>query len=380
MTDPFGWVTARAAQRDAEGLRRRVRPRHSDESVLDLAGNDYLGLARDPRVREAAAAAAKEWGAGSTGSRLVTGSTTVHADLETEAAGLMGTEAALAFSSGYLANIGAVTALAGPGTLIVSDAGNHASLIDACRLSRARVEISAHCDPAAVDRLLAARTEERAVVVTDGVFSVDGDVAPIAEMVEVARRHGAGVIVDEAHALGVIGPGGRGSVYEAGLAGAPDVVITGVLSKSLGSQGGLVLGSRAVVDHVIDSARSFIFDTGLSPVCAAAALEALRLLRNDPTLASRVRDRANDLHVLARNAGLNVAAPQAAVCGIRIGAPEAAVAAAAACLDAGVRVGCFRPPSVPDGISRLRLTARADLTEQDLERAATALRAAATVA
>lgn len=379
MNTPFGWVDERAAQREADGLRRRLRPRRSDESVLDLAGNDYLGLARDPRVREAAAAAAKEWGAGSTGSRLVTGSTTLHAELEAEAAGLMGTEAALAFSSGYLANIGAVTALAGPGTLIVSDAGNHASLIDACRLSRARVEIAAHCDPADVDRLLAARTEERAIVVTDGVFSVDGDLAPIAELIALARRHGAGVIVDEAHSLGVIGSGGRGSVYAAKLAGAPDVVLTSVLSKSLGSQGGLVLGPRAVIEHVVDSARSFIFDTGLSPACAAAGLEALRLLRNDPTLAWRVRERAADLHGMARKAGLDVAPPQGAVCGIRIGAPDVAVAAAAACLDAGVRVGCFRPPSVPDGISRLRLTARADLTDADLEKAERALRATAKV-
>jgi 8-amino-7-oxononanoate synthase len=230
-----------------------------------------------------------------------------------------------------------------------------------------------------VERLLAGRTEERAVVVTDGVFSVDGDLAPVADLVEVARRHGAGVIVDEAHALGVIGSGGRGSVHAAGLAGAPDVVITAVLSKSLGSQGGLVLGPRRIVDHLVDSARSFIFDTGLSPACAAAALEALRLLHNDPTLAWRVRDRANDLYNVARGVGLDVSAPQGAVCGIRIGAPEAALAAAEACLDAGVRVGCFRPPSVPDGHSRLRMTARADLTDADLERAQVALRAAAKV-
>ncbi|MGQ0846629.1 MAG: 8-amino-7-oxononanoate synthase [Sporichthyaceae bacterium] len=377
MTGPFDWVHAHAERREAAGLRRRVRPRRSEETVLDLAGNDYLGLARDARVREAAAAAAKEWGAGSTGSRLVTGSTTVHAELEVEAAGLVGAEAALVFSSGYLANLGAVTALAGPGTLIVSDAANHASLIDACRLSRAAVAVYAHRDVAEVERLLAARSEERALVVTDGVFSVDGDLAPIAELVEVARRHGAGVLVDEAHSIGVIGPGGRGGVYAADLAGAPDLVLTGVLSKSLGSQGGLVLGPRAVIDHVVDTARSFIFDTGLSPVCAAAGLEALRLLRNDPTLAWRVRERAADLHGIARAAGLEATPPQGAVCGVRIGAPEAAVAAAAACLDAGVRVGCFRPPSVPDGLSRLRLTARADLTDTDLERAAVALRAVA---
>jgi 8-amino-7-oxononanoate synthase len=376
---PFDWVDTRAAERVAAGLRRRLRPRRSDEQVLDLAGNDYLGLARHPRVRAAAAAAATEWGAGSTGSRLVTGSTTLHAELETEAATLMGTEAGLVFSSGYLANIGAVTALAGPGTLIVSDERNHASLIDACRLSRATVAVSAHCDVADVERILTGRTEERAVVVTDGVFSVDGDVAPVADLLAVARRHGAGLIVDEAHALGVVGPGGRGNLHAAGLTGAPDVVLTTVLSKSLGSQGGLVLGPRRVIDHLVDSARSFIFDTGLSPACAAAGLEALRLLGNDPTLAWRVRERAGDLHTLARGIGLEVSEPQGAVCGIRVGAPDKAVAAAEACLDAGVRVGCFRPPSVPDGDSRLRLTARADLSEADLEKAGVALRAAAKI-
>jgi 8-amino-7-oxononanoate synthase len=376
---PFDWVDAHAAEREAAGLRRRLRPRAADEDVLDLAGNDYLGLAHHPEVLHAAALAAKQWGAGSTGSRLVTGSTLLHSELEAAFADVMGAEAALVFSSGYLANVGAVTALTGPGTLIVSDALNHASLIDACRLSRARVVVTPHRDVAAVEVALAERAEDRALVVSDGVFSVDGDVAPLAGLAAAARRHGAGLLIDEAHAVGVIGAAGRGSVHAAGLAGAPDVVCTAVLSKSLGSQGGVVVGPRAVVDHIIDSARSFIFDTGLAPAAAGAGLAALRLLVAEPERADRVRERARDLHRLARAAGLRAGPPVGAVTGVLVGRPELAVEAAAACMALGVRVGCFRPPSVPDGISRLRLTARADLTPADLDRAAAALAAAAAV-
>jgi 8-amino-7-oxononanoate synthase len=375
-------MDAHAQARTEAGLRRRLRPRAAEDgagspAILDLAGNDYLGLARHPDVVEAVARAAKEWGAGSTGSRLVTGSTTVHAELEAAAAAHLGAEAGLAFSSGYLANVGVVTALAGPGSLIVSDARNHASLVDACRLSRARIEIVPHLDVDAYDRALAGRTEERAIVLTDGVFSVDGAIAPVAELAAVARRHGAGFVVDEAHALGVVGEGGRGTVHAAGLAGAPDVVVTSVLSKSLGSQGGLVLGPRRVIDHLVDSARSFIFDTGLAPASAAAGLAALRLLVAQPRLADDVRARARELSAIARALGLDSPEPHGAVCAVLIGSPDAAVAAAETCLAHGVRVGCFRPPSVPDGVSRLRITARADLTPADLDRARGALAAVA---
>ncbi len=375
--NPFDWLDAHAARRTAAGLRRRLRHRVSDDPVLDLASNDYLGLARHPEVAEAVAAAAKEWGAGSTGSRLVTGSTTVHRDLEAAAAAHVGAEAGLVFSSGYLANLGAVTALAGAGSLIVSDARNHASLVDACRLSRARVEIVPHLDVAAVENALGARTEERALVITDGVFSVDGAIAPVAELAAVARRHGAALLVDEAHALGVVGEGGRGTVHAAGLAGAPDVVITSVLSKSLGSQGGLVLGPTRVIEHLVDTARSFIFDTGLAPATAAGALAALRLLTGHPELAAEVRDRAREISALARSLGLDSPEPHGAVAAVLIGEADAAVAAAELCLSRGVRVGCFRPPSVPDGVSRLRVTARADLTDADVQRARAALAAVA---
>ncbi|GGM61224.1 8-amino-7-oxononanoate synthase [Longimycelium tulufanense] len=365
----FDWLDVRASARARAGLTRRLRSRPVVDPVLDLAGNDYLGLARDPRVCEAAAEAARRWGAGATASRLVTGTTTLHTELERELADFCGAEAALVFSSGYTANLGVLAALAGPGTLIVSEEYNHASLIDGCRLSRGHTQVAAHADPDAVRDALAGRTLRRALVVTDGVFSVDGDLAPLGELAAVAREHGAAVVVDDAHGLGVLGQGGRGSVWAAGLAGAPDVVTCVTLSKSLGAQGGAVLGPRRVIDHLVDTARTFIFDTGLAPAAAGGALGALHLLRDQPELAERVCAVARELACRLGTAGLAVSEPAAAVVSVRAPSPQAAVEWAAACRDHGVAVGCFRPPSVPDRVSRLRLTARADLTVADIDHA-----------
>ncbi|MGQ0778549.1 MAG: 8-amino-7-oxononanoate synthase [Pseudonocardiales bacterium] len=373
MTGALDWLDNRAAARRAEGLRRTLRPRCAVEPVIDLASNDYLGLARDPRVVAAAVEATRTWGAGSTGSRLVTGSTEVHAELEAELAAFCGTAAALVFSSGYTANLGAVSALSGPGSLVVSDAACHASLIDACRLSRAQVVVTPHFDVAAVDAALAARSQQRALVVTDAVGSVDGGLAPLAQLHAVCRSRGAALLADEAHGLGVRGPGGRGLLAECGLAGQPDVVATVTLSKSLGSQGGAVLGSRAVVDHLVDSARSFIFDTGLAPPAVGAALGALRVLRAEPTLPGRVLEVAASIAAAA-----GAAAPTSAVVSVILGEPQRAVEAAAECLRHGIRVGCFRPPSVPAGTSRLRLTAHAALSDADLTQVARVLDAVLT--
>ncbi|WP_345422182.1 aminotransferase class I/II-fold pyridoxal phosphate-dependent enzyme, partial [Actinomycetospora chlora] len=286
------WLEETAAARAEAGLRRTLRPRAEAEPVVDLASNDYLGLARDPRVVEAGVAALRAWGAGSTGSRLVTGSTRLHAELEEALAAFTGREAALVFSSGYTANLGAVTALSGRGALVVSDVAAHASLVDAARLSRARVAVARCADPAAVDAVLAAREEPRALVVVDGVDSVDGALAPLAALHAVCRARDAVLLVDDAHGLGVRGPGGAGTLAEHGLAGAPDVVLTTTLSKSLGSQGGVVLGSRAVVEHLVDTARPFIFDTGLAPAAAGAALAALRIVQAEPELVGALHSAA----------------------------------------------------------------------------------------
>jgi 8-amino-7-oxononanoate synthase len=372
--DPFEWIDAGREQRGRAGLQRVLRPRPADSPLLDLASNDYLGLARHPVVTAAAAEAAHRWGAGSTGSRLVTGSTELHAALEAELAEFCGFEAALVFSSGYAANLAAVSALSGRGALIVSDAGNHASLIDGCRLSRAEIAVAPHADPDAAAKVLdGARKEDphrRALAVSDSVFSVDGDVAPLTGLAAACRAHGAALVVDDAHGLGVVGDGGRGAPYAAGLAGAPDVVVTATLSKSLGSQGGAVLGPARVIEHLVNTARTFIFDTGLNPAAVGAALASLRLLCREPERAARARTVAARLHTRLTAAGLTAARPDASVVSVRAPSPEQAVRWAADCRAAGLVVGCFRPPSVPDGISRVRLTARADLTDQQVEEAA----------
>ncbi|MFJ2647819.1 8-amino-7-oxononanoate synthase [Streptomyces sp. NPDC087420] len=348
---------------------RTLRPRAADSPLVDLASNDYLGLARHPSVTAAAAEAALRWGAGATGSRLVTGSTALHAELESELAEFCGFEAALVLSSGYAANLAALTALTAPGSLIVSDAGNHASIIDGCRLSRAETLVVPHADPSAVRKTLDAHPGRRALVVTDGVFSVDGDAAPLRELAEVCRTRGAALVVDDAHGLGVLGAGGRGAPAAAGIAGAGGVVATVTLSKSLGSQGGAVLGPARVIDHLVNAARPFIFDTGLAPAAVGGARESLRLLRREPERAARAREVALTLYGRLTGAGLSAVRPDAAVVSVRAASAEAAVRWAADCRAAGLAVGCFRPPSVTDGVSRIRLTARADMTYRQLDAA-----------
>ena len=353
------WLTEQAASREAAGLTRRLKPRPSDDGIIDLAGNDYLGLAKHPEVTAAAADAARRWGGGAGASRLVTGSLGIHADLERELATYLGQPAALVFSTGYHANLSIVSALADKATLVVSDGHVHASLIDATRLARASVTVTPHNDVAAMDAALTGST--RALVLVESIYSVLGDAAPLTELAAVCRRHGALLIVDEAHGLGVHGPG---LVAQAGLAGLDHVVVTATLSKALGSQGGAVLGHPALIDHLVNRARPFIFDTGLAPASAAAALTALRLLEADTDAPARIRRR-----VEALAARVGVVAPAGAVTSIPMASPQAAVAAAEACAAQGVRVGCFRPPSVPDGISRLRVTANAGLSNADWARA-----------
>lgn len=369
---PLAWLDEVEQQRRAAGLRRSLRTRPPVGADLDLASNDYLGLSQHPTVIDGGVAALRTWGAGSTGSRLVTGNTELHVDFENALADFVGAESALVFSSGYTANLGAVVSLSGAGSLLVSDALTHASLVDACRLSRARVVVTPHRDVAAVESALAARDEERAVVVTDSVFSADGVLAPLRALHEVCRRHGALLIVDEAHGLGVRGSGGRGLLHEVGLAGAPDVVMTTTLSKALGSQGGAVLGPAAVRDHLIDTARPFIFDTGLAPAAVGSASAALGVLIDEPWRAQAVLRHAEALASICRTADERstesgtAERPDSAVVSVILGEPEVAFAAAVACLERGVRVGCFRPPTVPAGTSRLRLTARASLSDDEM--------------
>jgi 8-amino-7-oxononanoate synthase len=359
---PLAWLDEHEQARRRAGLRRGLRPRPAVGTELDLASNDYLGLSQHPDVIDGGVQALRTWGAGATGSRLVTGDTELHQHFESELAEFVGAASGLLFSSGYTANLGAVVGLSGPGSVLVSDAYSHASLVDACRLSRARVVVAPHRDVDAVDAALGARDEERALVITESVFSADGALAPVRELHEVCRRHRALLLVDEAHGLGVRG-GGRGLLHELGLAGAPDVVLTTTLSKALGSQGGAVLGPAPVRAHLIDAARPFIFDTGLAPAAVGAALAALRVLQTEAWRPEAVLRHARELAQICAVPEV----PQSAVVSVILGEPEVAVAAAAACLEGGVKVGCFRPPTVPPGTSRLRLTARASLDAAELE-------------
>ncbi len=342
-----------------------------DRPVLDLASNDYLGLSQHPRVLAAAHAALDRYGASATASRLVTGTLPVHRELEAGLCALTGQTSALAFSTGYAANLGVLTALSGRGAQILLDAHAHASLHDAARLSRMPYATFEHNDPGALERELVARQGTRVLVAVESIYSVLGDAAPLRELVAVCARHDALLVVDEAHGIGVAG-NGRGLVHELGLVGAQDVVVTVTLSKALGSQGGAVLASHAIRQHLVNTARSFIFDTGLAPAAAAAALTAADLVATEPELVVRMRSNA------ARIAEtLGVAPTAGAVQSLPMPSPESALAACLGLRGQGVLVGCFRPPSVPDGVSRLRITARADLSEADVLEAARLVASAA---
>jgi 8-amino-7-oxononanoate synthase len=362
MTSDFdAWLAAHAEERRVTGLQRRLSDPADD--VLDLAGNDYLGFSRDPRVVKAATAAAEAWGAGAGASRLVSGTLAVHRSLEAALAAWTERPSAVALSTGYHANLAAVTALTDVDTLIISDAHVHASLIDACRLSRATVKVVPHNDVAAVEDALRCRYLTRAVVIVESIYSVFGDASPLVDLAALCANHNAVLLVDEAHGLGVAGDGGRGLVHSSGLAAANHVVVTATLSKALGSQGGAVLGSPAAIDHVINTARPFIYDTGLAPAAAGAATEALTILASDPGPVAR-------LHQVAAELGEAVGqAPAGAVMSVAMAGPHEALEAQRRLRERGVLVGCFRPPSTPDGTSRLRITASARLTEGEVESA-----------
>jgi 8-amino-7-oxononanoate synthase len=379
MSDWDAWLAERSDLRVERGTERfdpvlRLGGRGAgSRDPLDLASNDYLGLSRVERVVAAAREALDRYGTSATASRLVTGTLPVHRDLEAALCGLTGQPSALAFSTGYAANLGVLTALSGRGAEILLDAHAHASLHDAARMSRSPYSTFAHNDASALERELAARPDRRVVVAVESIYSVLGDAAPLRALVEVCHRHGALLVVDEAHGIGVAGHG-RGLVHELGLVGARDVVVTLTLSKALGSQGGAALGSTTVRHHLVNTARSFIFDTGLAPASAAAARAAADLVADDPAMAASVRANAGTIAAIC---GVEQAA--GAVQSLPMPSPESAVAAALDLRDQGVLVGCFRPPSVPDGVSRLRITARADLAGDDLYQAARLVARAAAI-
>jgi len=360
------WLLAAARDRAERDQVRSDRPR---TAALDLASNDYLGLAGDPRLIAAANAATTRHGTGARASRVVTGTTAVHRELEHELCALTGRPAALVFSSGWTANLGVLGALGGRDVLVAQDRHAHASLIDGARLSRSEIALWPHGDLDALDDLLRRRTRPRALVVVESIYSVLGDGADLPALAALCAVRDAVLVVDEAHGIGVIGAG-RGAVHAAGLADAEHVVVTATLSKALGAAGGAVLGSPLLREHLVNTARTFLFDTGLAPAPAAAAAEACRVVVAEPERVAAVGRVAAHLA-----AGCGIPPVPAAVQSLPVGGAAVALEAARRLEAEGVLVGCFRPPSVPDGVSRLRLTARADVPLAVARRAAEQVRA-----
>jgi 8-amino-7-oxononanoate synthase len=354
-------------------LRRVSGPQEAEiviggEKRLNFSSNNYLGLANHPAVVGALVESAGRYGVGSGASRLISGHMDVHAELEDAVARLKGTESALTFSAGYMANLGILSTLCGPEATIFSDELNHASIVDGCRLARARVEVYRHSDATHLSDLLARSKAARKVVVTDGVFSMDGDIAPLPDLVEAKERHGAILVVDDAHATGVLPPHGRGTADHFGVRGRVDIQM-GTFSKALGTYGAYIGATRAMVDYFVNKCRPFIFNTGLPPAIAGAPLAALRLLAEEPEiLASLWRNQETFRGEMAAR-GRAVASPSAIV-PILVGGDRETMAVSKALFDRGVFVHGIRPPTVPEGTGRLRLTLMATHTKQMIRTAA----------
>jgi len=381
MTD----IEERLQELRDRGLHRRLRlvsgpqgPRIllDGRPVLLLCSNDYLGLANHPRVRDAAAEAAMRWGAGAGASRLISGNMDVHRRLESRLAEFKGYKAALLFGSGYLANMGAIAALAGRGEVVFSDELNHASIVDGCRLSRAETFVYRHGDAEHLAWGLREAGGRSSLIVTDGVFSMDGEVAPLEELASLARRHGCRLMVDEAHATGAVGPGGRGSVAAAGLSDEVDVVV-GTLGKALGSYGAYVCASAEIADFLVNAARPFVFSTAPPPPVAAAALAALELLESHPHRVDRLRENATTLRRALAAEGLAAGGSQTQIVPVEVGDAELAMKLCERALEHGVFAQGIRPPTVPEGTSRLRFTAMAIHRTRELQHAAKQVGAAA---
>ena len=372
----------------AQGLYRELRliesaqgprVRLDGREVLLLCSNDYLGLAGHPKLRTAAAEAAARWGAGAGASRLVSGNMAPHAELEEELAAFKGYERCVLFGSGYLANTGIIAALAGRGDVVLSDERNHASIIDGCRLSRAETIIYAHAELDALEHGLRRSAGRRALIVTDGVFSMDGDLAPLAGIVELAGRHGAWVLVDEAHATGVVGPGGRGLVAALGLEAEVDVVV-GTLGKALGSYGAFACCDAPLAEFLINHARTLIFSTALPPPTVAAALAGLRLLRDEPERVARLWRNARRLRGELARQGFAVEVSDMPIVPLVIGQAARAMSVCRQALALGVFAQAIRPPTVPPGTSRLRAVPTASHSQHDVQDAARVFAAAAATA
>ncbi len=378
MTYNYDWLDTECATLEQAGLLRHLRTVRSaptgtinldGRDVVLLGSNNYLGLSTHPKVIAAAVEATRSFGTGASGSRLISGNNELYTALETNLAEAKETEAALVFSSGYAANTSVIPVLAGEGDVILSDALNHASIIDGCRLSRATKQVYRHCDVEHLSALLAESAAfRRRLIVTDGVFSMDGDIAPLPDICEVAAQHDAMVLVDDAHGFGVLGKDGSGTVAHFGLEGR-GIVQMGTLSKTVGALGGYIAGSYALIELLVNRARGFIFTTGLPPATLAAANAALDLMRSAPELRQRLFSHAKRLKTALIDLGYTLLPSETQILPVVLGNPQRATSVAEALLAEGVFAPAIRPPAVPTGMSRLRLTVMATHTEAEMQQA-----------
>jgi 8-amino-7-oxononanoate synthase len=373
--------SALAAELDAlerSDLRRRLRTVESRRGaellaqgrpVVDFASNDYLGLASEPRVAQAIADAARAGAVGAAAARLISGNFSGHEALERELARYKGAEAALLFASGYMANCGALPALAGRDDVLYSDALNHASLIDGCRLSRAATRVFPHAELAALEEMLREDQHRfrRRWIVVEGVYSMDGDLFPLDRVVELARRYGAWIYLDDAHGTGVLGQSGRGAAEHWGVEREIEVTV-GTLGKAFGTSGAFVAGSAPLRELLLNRARSFVFTTGSPPVLTAGSLAALRIARAEPERRRRLHDNVRRMHAGLRTQGFGIPADLAGhIVPVRIGGARETARVGAGLAERGFWVGAVRPPTVPEGTSRLRITLSCTHTHEQID-------------
>jgi 8-amino-7-oxononanoate synthase len=335
------------------------------KSYLMLSSNSYLGLCNDQRLKQAAMDAMEKYGVGSGGSRLTTGSYEVHKKLEDEIAAFKRAEAALLFNTGYMANVGAISSIAGKDWVIFSDRFNHASIIDGCRLSGAEIIIYEHCDASDLETKAHSHRGRRALVVTDGIFSVDGDIAPLPEIVQVAKKYNMLLMVDDAHATGVLGENGGGTADYFGLQNEIDIQM-GTFSKALASEGGFIAGNRGLIDYLANKARSFIFSTALAPATVAVSLRALEIVQAEPRLRQSLIANSAWFREKLREIGFEIMDFPTPIISIVLGPPDLTVNFSNRLMEKNIFVSAIRPPTVPQGTSRLRINLMATHTVDDL--------------
>jgi 8-amino-7-oxononanoate synthase len=376
----FEKLAAELAELEARALRRRLlvveevlpggKVRVEGQILLNLSSNDYLGLSQDPRLAAAAQEAAARWGVGAGASRLVAGHLALHEAVEAELAAFKGTEAAVIFSTGYMANLGVITALVGPGDLIFSDRLNHASIYDGIKLSGATLQRFPHRDLNALEKLLKkAPAGPRRLLVTDSVFSVDGDLAPLRELVALREKYGDWLMIDEAHATGVLGPRGAGLAEALGLTPRVDIHM-GTFSKALGSLGGYVAGDRRLIDYLHNRARSFIYSTALPPPVLAAIGQALQIVEHEPERRRYLLTEAGRFRQALKNAGFDTLDSETQIVPVLVGENARALEFAARLRQQGLMAVALRPPTVPPGRARIRFSLSAAHSREDLAGAA----------